>query len=367
MKEETSKFKLSVNSQINELTKKLMQREKQIQELTTSLTSQTKDLENVTKELGTLRGAMTGINSQVNAYAWKNFRNECKEKRTLVIGSSIIRDMSKTQLENTDLTCISGGRIKDIAAEVNKTPSDKYERIILVAGGNDCEPRDPSTKVSPADIVDQYKSLVDICKQKTPLVTVSSICPRNSKEEVRNRIDSVNAGIQVLCGDENVDYVDNNLSFYLKDKSINDAYLLDDGIHLTYKGTNRLAQNLNLKLKNGEKTVCDFHSHKRSQRRKKYESLNTEPDTASNDEENLDHLFWRRAHYKAKTSANQSVMKYSTSPSSYSPKMENRYTRQGEMRCYFCYESNHTRRSWRHEKPLVCNTCGAEGHKAKHH
>ena len=255
MKEETSKFKLSVNSQINELTKKLIQREKQIQELTTSLTLQTKDLENVTKELGTLRGAMTGSNSQVNAYAWKNFRNECKEKRTLVIGSSIIRDMSKTQLENTDQTCISGGRIKDIAAEVNKTPSDKYERIVLVAGGNDYEPLDP----------------------------------RNSKEEVGNRIDSVNAGIQVLCCDENVDFVDNNLSFYLKDESINDAYLLDDGIHLTYKGTNRLAQNLNLKLKNGEKTVCDLHSHKRSQRRKKYESP-TEPDTASNDEENLDHL-----------------------------------------------------------------------------
>ena len=151
MKEETSKFKLSVNSQINELTKKLIQREKQIQELTTSLTSQTKDLENVTKELGTLRGAMTGINSQVN----------------------------------------------------------------------------------------------------------------------------VNAGIQVLCGDENVDYVDNNLSFYLKDESINDAYLLDDGIHLTYKGTNRLAQNLNLKLKKWRKNCVDLHSHKRSQHRKKYESLNT--------------------------------------------------------------------------------------------
>ena len=36
-------------------------------------------------------------------------------------------------------------------------------------------------------------------------------------------------------------------------------------------------------------------------------------------------------------------------------------------RCFNCYETNHTAKTCRHEGPLICNDCGAEGHKAKHH
>ena len=78
------------------------------------------------------------------------------------------------------------------------------------------------------------------------------------------RIDSVNAGLQVLSGQENATFVDNTTSFHLKDNSINDAYYLVDRTHLTYKGTNKLAQNLNLNIKNGVKSVCD--------KRKKHET-----------------------------------------------------------------------------------------------
>ncbi len=104
-----------------------------------------------------------------------------------------------------------------------------------------------STQETPSDIVDRYKSLVTLCKLKASTVTVSSVCPRISSicseipnAEVAARIDAVNAGLQVMCGEENVTSVDNAPSFHLKDDSINEAYYLDDGIHLTYKATDKL-------------------------------------------------------------------------------------------------------------------------------
>ena len=65
------------------------------------------------------------------------------------------------------------------------------------------------------------------------------------------QIDSVNAGLQVICTEENVRFVDNTPIFYLQDNSINDAYYLDDGIHITYKAANKLEQNLQLKTREG--------------------------------------------------------------------------------------------------------------------
>ena len=37
------------------------------------------------------------------------------------------------------------------------------------------------------------------------------------------------------------------------------------------------------------------------------------------------------------------------------------------VRCYKCYESNHTSGQCRHDNALVCRVCGDKGHKAKHH
>ena len=60
-----------------------------------------------------------------------------------------------------------------------------------------------------------------------------------------------------MCEDEDVKFVDNSTSFYLKDGSINDAYYLEDGVHLTYKATNKLAQKPGTKSESrNEKCIC---------------------------------------------------------------------------------------------------------------
>ena len=86
----------------------------------------------------------------MNKKLWKGFRSEEKE-RTLLVGSSLVRDMEQSHLVNTDVVCIPGGKISDVLKTVSQAETDKYARIALVVGGNDCDPRNPSTRETPSE------------------------------------------------------------------------------------------------------------------------------------------------------------------------------------------------------------------------
>ena len=280
-----AEFKNDLISRINSLEHTITERDRKIQELTNVVVSKSNDLSDALREVEYLRTAVSEINVKLSAQSWKNFRHKSQEK-TLLAGSSIIRDISETCLDNTDVACRPGGRINDITEIVKKTPSDKYSRIVLVAGGNNCDQRDLSTAETPSEIVDQFRSLVSVCKQKAPEICVSSICPRLRSPEIVNRIESTNAGLQVMCEEENVTYIDNSTFFYLKDNSVNDAYLLTDGCHLTHKAADKLALNLKLKLKDGIKSVCSKQRHR------------TSGAPSSDTYENFSHSFWNNAKQK---------------------------------------------------------------------
>ena len=70
------------------------------------------------------------------------------------------------------------------------------------------------------------------------------------------KIDAVNAEMKVYCDDNQVDFVNNNLSFRLQDGNINDGYFLSDRqtkkvVHLNNRGTMKLCDNLKNKAKEG--------------------------------------------------------------------------------------------------------------------
>ena len=90
---------------------------------------------------------------------------------------------------------------------------------------------------------------------------MSSICPRNKTVGLTQTIDAVNAGLQSLCSDESLTFINNDPAFHLADGTINGGYLLQDGIHLTHKATERLAKNLNLVLERPERERCKQTKH----------------------------------------------------------------------------------------------------------
>ena len=180
----------------------------QTQKLSESLQEKIREHTQAMNEITNLQCKVSELNTKLSAQSWSSFRGY-SSPRTVLLGSSIVRDISESRLLNTDVTSISGGHINDISNALDKKPSDeKYDRAILVVGGNDCDPRDATNTSSASTIVDNYRRLVKQTKTKAKTVTVSSVCPRIKSKIVKDMISSVNAGLQVMCGEEGVSFVD---------------------------------------------------------------------------------------------------------------------------------------------------------------
>ena len=118
--------------------------------------------------------------------------------RSLLVGSSIIKNVDESKLKNMKVICLRGGHISDIRASLARLPSGtRYDRTVIVVGGNDCaDERDAN------EVVEMYRELVQQVKRISTSITVSSICPRNKTEGLTQIIDAVNAGLQSLCSEE---------------------------------------------------------------------------------------------------------------------------------------------------------------------
>ncbi len=227
-------------------------------------------------------------------------------------------DVDENKLEETKVISKNGGYVKDTLEIIERLP-DNYPSITIVTGGNDCDSRADTTA---EQITEEYGHVIRAAKQKASKVSVASICPRTNSEAAQEKIDSVNAGIRVLCGDiDNVSYVDTTTSFRLGDGAINDGYLHADGVHLTRNGVNKLSQKLVLKAKNQSEGV--FRDPRRSgttrmgQGQRRGDRQNGDP------------------------------------------------TRGIQPRCFFCYETGHITENCRHGGKLECRRCKRMGHKAK--
>ncbi len=361
MQNDHEQFRNDTASKLNDVHHKLSQRDGHMQKLVQSFKDKTTEHEKALRENADLRAKVSELSTKLSEQSWNNFRSD---EKSLVVGSSIIKDISSSKLDNTEVVSKSGGKISDASTVVSSRPTNVYNRIILVTGGNDCDPKDNAKKQTAAEIVEQYRSLVRTCKEKAKSVTVSSVCPRVSTDEVKSQIESVNAGLKVMCDTEDVTFIDSTTSFHLADGTVNDAYFLNDGVHLTYKATNKLSRNLKLKIKDEASGVCDIDRRKGKQQRNTTQSDYSQTNT---DIPDLSQGFWSHATQRASQGRreNKSTPPKPTTPRQYRPKQQHSTT--DEVHCYNCYESNHTAQTCRHERPIRCNTCGMEGHKAKHH
>lgn len=290
--------------------------------------------EQLVKENSELRKTVSDLQLRVNKRTWTSFRKP--NQRSLLVGSSIIRDIDESKLEDTKVICKSGGCIKDVE-DVVKNLTHEYEEITLVVGGNDCDSATPKTA---QEILEAYGSLMDTAKTRAEQINVSSICPRLKSQQTTETIQAVNAGLTVLCADKNATFKDNSQSFYLGDGTVNDGYLQNDGVHITRAAVNKLAQNIALRIKDKAEGACrdrdnDVNGHKQQSQRSF--SLGYRPSR-----EGYRTDFDRDSRQKATDRGQRS-----------------------DVRCYFCGEGGHVKDKCRHGKQIQCNVCKAWGHKAK--
>ena len=287
---------------LSTITKRLDAMDNYQSRLTSLLEAKTVQCDTLSTECSDLRIKVHNLTLKIQEQTWKTFRAANTTTKSLLIGSSIIRDVKEDQLIDTKVISKSGARISNLCEVVDNLPQGvQYDRAILVAGGNDCD-REQTAE----DVLKNYKTLGEKIKKISPSLTVSSICPRMVPDGITDRIDAVNAGLQVMCADEGWTYVNNDSSFHLGDGEINNGYLIPDGVHLTRRATNRLAQNLSLKIKDPKAGVCGAPHTKRNTtpRNKQHSHAGTPEQTTTDTTDNTDpinvnHAFWNSARRKA--------------------------------------------------------------------
>ena len=263
-------------------------------------------LEGIIRENTELRGRIATVSNNASADHWQNLP---RPQGTLLVGSSLVRDIDENKLSSTKVMCIPGGKINDIKARISSMPTQpKLERVVLVVGGNDCSSRESEPQRPVTDLVEDYSDLIKCAREVAVAVTVSSVCPRNSGDEVTERIKALNAGLKVLCDDLGATFVDNDPAFHLQDGSRNDGFLLADGVHLTRAATIKLTTNLQLKLRHGENNAFSDHRHHRHRDRSRQTATpDTEHADATTPDDHLQHAFWQQARKKAQRNHDRRV------------------------------------------------------------
>ena len=169
----------------------------------------------------------------------------------------------------------------------------------------------------------------------------------------------MNAGLLVTCSDtDGVEFTDSTPSFRLADGAINDGYYMPDGIHITKTAMNRLASNLQLKVKSRAEGVCHNVVHQTSPHK-----------VTSNGTSNDGWQTQRRRGYAKhnQTSDNkkhQPNVEYASIKSSRVNSNATPVSPRSTF-CNFCGEIGHKQDKCRHGRKLECHTCNREGHKAK--
>lgn len=242
---------------IGKLDKGILDLKNNHETLTKQFADMQKESESAKADNSVLRKEILTLRAELSKANWPLQPSDTESKPSLILGSSVLRDIDNNRIQNAFVHSISGGKIKDAISYVDDVPAGKYSSITLVIGGNDCD--DPSS--SPADVVKTYTDLIGKAQQKSTNVIIGSILPRHCPDDpnVSQRIDTVNAEIQVVCNDTNCKYVENNTSFKLLDGSLNDGYYLHERnttklVHLNDRGTSKLCDLLNIKAKDTKVT-----------------------------------------------------------------------------------------------------------------
>ena len=276
-----------------------------------------------------LRSEIITLQEKVANLTWRTFRQP-NQPSSLLIGSSLIRDVNRATLVDTEVVCLPGVKLAGIEKKISELLSG-YDTITVVAGGNDCD-TSPSTPAP--TVIDAFASVIDAAKAKASTVTVSSVCPRLKTADTTNTIDAMNAGLVTLCADKDVIFADSTPSFTLGDGCVNDGYLHRDGVHLTHAAVNRLAKNLRLKKRNDASGVCS------GERRPQHQ--HPHPPTAPSHDGDAE---WTTVRHRGRQARQVSGATRAS--------------------CYFCGEEGHTKDNCRHGRPIECNTCHRPGHKSK--
>ena len=334
----------------------------------------------LSQQVSTLQGEVTRVTKELHSKIWQSYSN----KRSLVLGDNVLRDIDADKLINTDVTAMPEATVKDILNHLtdDSKTDEQYRSIFLCIGGNDC--------IKNIDIDEtrrHYNSLLTEAVKKVhkpDQVVVASVMPRLNDLNTQNKIDCLNAVVSDLASNIGAKYVSNEESFLLRNGQVNDGYLQKDGVNLSRLGTQRLVKNLGLRPKTDYSDVCrdaQRTGKKRYPVNKTKQSQNSHP-KSPNGNDNADVLHdqtqdgpvyqqrkgasgrsWNPRPGSKRKSGNTSHI--TTPHNNWDRSFTNIRGREPRDGCDFCGEPNHASVTCRHGKPVECYSCKGMSHKAK--
>ena len=243
----------------------------------------TKQYETKDAECTCLRNENIELKAQLAVLTTKHYA----QKPDLVIGDSLLRGINQTKLARTHVTSLPGAKIKDVASNLART-ENKYNSIVICAGTNDC-----NNDINIDATTEHLEHLLQVAIERVACgrnVLVSSIPPRTDDVIRQQRVEELNTILQDVSPKVRVTFISNNKSFRLADGQPNDGYLCKDGLHLNYRETSRLIDNLRLaKLPAEDSKPVDNNerqTHSSKRKRAPVPSHQRRHDTANNDRGN---------------------------------------------------------------------------------
>ena len=244
-----------------------------------------------------------------------------------------------------------------------------------------------------------FNDAVKAAKQLSSDVAVTEIPPRSQPPHAKDNIAALNANIVAAAAELSIAYVSNQNYFLLQSNDINDGYFYDH-VHLTIKGSDKLAAAMGLKSKSSEsfsslrpqQTAPQTRPRpyprprprpaQRSQRTgvpargtqrrgtnpnpvpsaRGTQQMSTGSSQSTEDTATLmSAAFWRRAREKAMVghgNRHNDTKRFSPGPNEVSKSYNNDY-------CEKCGEANHLTMSCFHKQAIKCHDCHMVGHKSK--
>ena len=164
-------------------------------------------------------------------------------KPTLLIGTSLLRNVDSKALDNVEVNAKGGATLTDLHTTLNQLPEGKsYANIVLVGGSVDLE------KNSSEEIVTNFEATMVSASQHSDKTTICGVPPRTDKNLNEKRI-KVNDDLRKICENLNAIYVDIDNTFLLRNGTVNEANFTQDGLHLSKHGVDNLLKDCNIPIK----------------------------------------------------------------------------------------------------------------------
>ena len=295
----------------------------------------------------------------------------------LIIGSSIIRDLNADLYVNTEILAESGARPDDIRKllEGKAHQGAQYGRVVVVAGGNELnykEEDDANIK----ETVENMEKCLTAAKAISSKVAVCELPPRAQTDCATERICQLNEELCCLAEKCECDYIKTSQKFYLNDNTANDGYLESDMVHLNLRGSSKLVECLNIKMKDPnskqkatKKAAYNSKPKSYSQAIKAKVAQNAIQSAAPQNK-----LFGKgpQKPQRKRQEPNKPQLNINPQQVKTFPPAQNDGTKakvkplQAEYGfCGYCGEPGHTYSICRHGQPVTCHECGTSSHKKK--